>query len=191
MEAEMEISRITVTRRDDVENIDDDDDGGDRRVVVSRVSVPMQLMDHQRDDEIDDCTREYLARSKRYSDAWRHGRGADVEATDVRRVRVASSNPDEPAIESYEAHKQWLASAYKQRPRGYIPKVKEQPWLEMPPGSRKPNAGLAGLDPRARSDSAPTRDLPALEREATAAWEARNAALRGAWRTNRGMANAD
>ena len=154
----MQHSVIRVIRRDERSEDDhlEDDGNGDRRVMVNRVSVPLMLMDHAKDDGVeqrfDDRTREYLARNERLQNAWRHGRGAAVEVAD-RRVLVS-----DPAEQAYTEWKTQLSSQWRTRSGVRPPSVKDLPWQRMPAGSRKPRAGLANI-----GSSVSTPMVPASE----------------------------
>jgi hypothetical protein len=98
--------------------------------------------------------------------------------------RDAKFDPERADAEARDAWDEMKAGIdfRSRRKRGapYVPRPRDPPWQTMEGGKRTYGPGLPG------HDAAPTKDLAALQREANAAWEQRNAALRDAWRENRG-----
>jgi hypothetical protein len=99
------------------------------------------------------------------------GRPVDVSTLDAR----------------HQSYLEWkhdrLPNAYK-RNRG-VRRVREQPWLTMAGGKRNYKPGLPGRDGDGdvrTADVRPPFDAAAAEREANAAWAARNRALSEAYK---------
>jgi hypothetical protein len=88
---------------------------------------------------------------------------------------------------AYDERSRNYESAHKKKPPR-VAKPKEQPWLTMAGGKRNYKPGLPGRDGGGDVRTTDVRapfDAAAAEREATAAWEARNAELRDAYKHKR------